>query len=327
MYKRIFRLLLITSLLLCAITLGTGAWKEAAAEDAWPAKPITVIIPFGPGGSHDLNARVFTSVIPEYLGQPMVIKLMPGAGGQTGTASAVKAKPDGYTLIFTHNYVDQLQPQIEELPYDTTESLVAVWRLNYAPAIVFVKSDKPWKTLEEFLEYGRQNPGKLKFAHSGNWGAIFTPGALMLTQAGVEAKFIPYKGGGPSVQAVLAGDADFNLAFPSVIIPHAKAGTVRLLAVAGDKRLEEIPDVPSFGELGFSGGNMERVIMAPREIPEDRLQILREAFRKLYGDKTFTRMMGKLGENMESMDGPDYEKLRLEQKKQYKELVEKITGQ
>jgi tripartite-type tricarboxylate transporter receptor subunit TctC len=94
--------------------------------DNYPSKPITLIIPLGAGGSHDLNSRVFTSVIPTYLGQAMVVKLMPGAGGQTGTAAAIKAKPDGYTLIFTHNYIDQLQPLIEKLPYDPITDLKAI---------------------------------------------------------------------------------------------------------------------------------------------------------------------------------------------------------
>lgn len=299
---------------------------SAAMAGEYPTKPITMIIPFSAGGSHDLNARVFTSIIPQYLGQPVVVKLMPGAGGQTGMAAAVRAKPDGYTLVFAHNYVDQLQPLIEKLPYDTTRDLVTVWRLNYAPCIAFVRTDKPWKTLDEMLDYGRKNPGKLKFAHSGNWGATFTPGAIMLTTAGVNATYIPYKGGGPAVAATLAGDADFHFGFPSVIFPHAKAGKVRLLAVAGNKRLKEIPEVPCFKELGFTGGNMERIIMAPSKISKDRLQILRQAFRKLYDDKTFKKFMTRIGENMEYMDGPDYEKLRIIQHKQYKELVDKILG-
>jgi tripartite-type tricarboxylate transporter receptor subunit TctC len=292
----------------------------------YPKKPITMIIPFSAGGSHDLNARVFTSIIPQYLGQPVVVKLMPGAGGQIATAAAVKAKPDGYTLIFTNNYVDMLQPQIEKLPYDTYEALVSVWRLNYAPSIVMVRSDKPWKTLEEMVEYGKKNPGKLKFAHSGKWGATFTPGTTLLSKAKVEATYIPFKGGGPTFQGVLAGNGDFAMLFPSVILDSYKAGKIRLLGVAGDKRLKECPEVPTLKELGYSAGVMERTILAPRKIKEARIKILREAFLKLYKDKTFKRMLGKIGENMEYMDGPEHDKLRLQQRKEFKELVEKITG-
>ena len=123
-----------------------------------------MIIPFGAGGSHDLNVRVFTSVISQYLGHPMVVKLMPEAGGQKGTAAAVKAKPDGYTLLFTHNFLDQIQPLIEDLPYDTHKALVSVARLNYGPGTMFVNPKRSWKTLKEMLEYIKAHPGEVKLA-------------------------------------------------------------------------------------------------------------------------------------------------------------------
>jgi len=296
--KNIFRFFLVF-LFLVSLSLST-----AMAGD-YPEKPITLIIPLGAGGSHDLNARVFTSVIPTYLNQAIIIKLMPGAGGQTGTAAAVRAKPDGYTLLFTHNFIDQLQPLVEKLPYDTT------------------------KELDEMLDYGRKNPGKLTFASSGKWGAGFVPAAVMLSQAGVEANFIPYKGGGPALQACLAGDVDFTNGFPAQSLPHYKTGKLRFLAVASDKRLKECPKVPTFKELGYPTESlfMSRIIMAPRETPPERINILREAFRKIYTDKTFKNLMNKLGENLEHMDGPDYEKVRATQKKEYQALVKKILGQ
>jgi len=311
--------------LILMVSLSAGV---ALAGD-YPEKPITLIIPLGAGGSHDLNARIFTSVIPTYLNQAIIIKLMPGAGGQTGTAAAVRAKPDGYTLLFTHNFIDQMQPLVEKLPYDTTKELVTVWRLNYGTNIVMTRSDKPWKTLDELLDYGRKNPGKLTFASSGKWGAGFVPAAVLLSQAGVQANFIPYKGGGPSLQACLAGDVDFTNGFPAQSLPHYTAGKLRFLAVASDKRLKECPEVPTFGEMGYPTESlfMSRIIMAPRETPPERINLLREAFRNLYKDKTFQRLMAKLGENMEYMDGPDYEKVRATQKKEYQELYKKITGQ
>lgn len=292
--------------------------------DNYPSKPITLIIPLGAGGSHDLNSRVFTSVIPTYLGQAMVVKLMPGAGGQTGTAAAIKAKPDGYTLIFTHNYIDQLQPLIEKLPYDPITDLKAVCRVNYAPASVVVRSDKPWKTLAGLLDYGKKNPGKMIFTTSGNWGATMVPGARILAHAGVEATYIPYKGGGPAMQALLAGDGDFMMSFPSQAMPLASAGKIRPLASAGEKRVW--PDVPLLKDIGYSVGTMDRIVLAPKGVPEDRMQILREAFKKLQKDKTYNRLMKRIGENIEFMDGPDYEKVRLEQHEEYKKLVKKLTS-
>ena len=320
--KNIFLSLLVVPLVVCLMG------GPATAAD-YPDKPITLIIPLGAGGSHDLNARVFTSVIPTYLNQAMIIKLMPGSGGQTGTAAAVKAKPDGYTLIFTHNFIDQLQPLVEKLPYDTTKELITVWRLNYGTPVFYGRSDKPYKTLQELLDYGKKNPGKLVFGTTGKWGAGFTPGALVLTRNGVEANYIPYKGGGPALQAALAGDVDFTVGFPAQGLPHYKTGKLRFYAVGADARLKECPEVPTLKELGYPVKSllMSRIIMAPRKTPPERIEKLREAFRKLYKDKTFKNLMNKLGENLELMEGADYEKVRAEQKGEYRELVKKITGQ
>lgn len=292
--------------------------------DDYPSKPITLIIPLGAGGSHDLNARVFTSVIPTYLGQAMVVKLMPGAGGQTGTAAAIKAKPDGYTLIFTHNYIDQLQPHVEKLPYDPLKDLKSVCRINYAASSATVRSDKPWKTLDELLEYGKQQKGKMIFITSGNWGATMVPGARVLMKAGVDATYVPYKGGGPAIQALLAGDGDFCMMFPSVLMPLVDAGKVRILASAGDKRIW--PDVPLLKDMGYKVGTMDRIVLAPKGVPEDRMQVLRQAFKKVQEDKTYKNLMKKIGENTEFMDGPEYDKIRMEQSEEYKELVKKMTG-
>jgi tripartite-type tricarboxylate transporter receptor subunit TctC len=319
--KTLLRILLVA----LALVFLSSAGVMAAA---YPEKPITLIIPLGAGGSHDLNARIFSSVIPTYLEQPMVIKLMPGAGGQTGTAAAIKARPDGYTLIFSHNFIDQLQPVVEKLPYDTTQALTTVWRLNYGPPCFYGPSDRPWKTLQEMLDYGKKNPGKLKFATTGQWGAGFTPGAFVLTRAGVDANYIPYQGGGPALQAVLAGDADFTVGFPAQGLPHMKTGKLRFYTIGAEKRLKEAPDIPTLPELGYPVDSllMSRIVLTPRGTPQDRIDILREAFRKLYKDKTFLNLMDSIGENVEYMDGPDYEKVRARQKEEYTALVKAITG-
>lgn len=305
-----------------ATVLGTGV--AATAQD-YPSKPITMIIPLGAGGSHDINARVMTSVLPAYLGQPVVVQLMPGASGQTGTAAAADAQPDGYTLLFTHNFFDQLQQHVTKVPYKPNEDFVTVARTNYATPYLVVRSDSPFKTAKELIEYGKENPGKLKFGHSGNWGAIMTPGSALLQEAGVKATLVPYKGGGPSFQALLAGDSDFTFLFPSVWA--GSEDKVRVLAALGDK--SAIPGVPTTAELGYPDagklGLMHRVVLAPAGVPEDRLAKLREAFQKMTGDKTYQRLLSKLDENNEIMDGAEYDKLRKEQSDEYQELVGEIT--
>jgi len=319
MNRRILRVALVV---LCLIFAGAGVGLAAD----FPNKPITLIIPFSAGGSHDLNARVFSAIIHQYLGQPIVVKLMPGSGGQLGTAAAVKAKPDGYTLFYTHNYIDQLQPLIEKLPYDTTKALVTVCQTNYARQFMGVMKEKPWKTLDEVIDYARKNPGKLKVGHSGLWGAGFVPYAMLFAHFGAQVHWIGYKGGGPLKNALLAREIDFGGQSAISIMPEIKSGDFRPLAVVGNERHPEVPDVPSLGELGITDEVMHRIIQVPRATPADRIEILRTAFRKLNKDKTYRRMIERLGENAEYIDGPDYEKIRVKQKQDYLKLIKEVTG-
>lgn len=307
---------------LAALTFGLML-NPAAAQ--YPEKPVTLIIPLGAGGSHDLNARVFTSILPEYLGQPVVVKLMPGASGQTGTAAAAEAPADGYTLLFTHNYFDQLQQHIVDLPYAPTEDFVTVARLNTAVLSVVVRSESEWTSLEEMFAWAEENPGELQFGHSGQWGAVMVPGVQLLQQAGVEASLTPFQGGGPALQALLAGDVDFTMAFPSVI--EGQGDALRVLASAGEERL--YPDVPTLQELGYEEdiGVMHRIVLAPQGTPEDVLQTLRDAFAQLPDDKTYGNLMSRLGEDPTTyMDGAAYEERRPQQSEAFQQLIESFKG-
>jgi putative tricarboxylic transport membrane protein len=311
---------------LAAVAAGGLALAGAAmAADNYPDKPITMIIPLGAGGSHDLNARIMTSVLPEYLGQPVVVKLMPGASGRIGTAAAAEAKPDGYTLLFTHNFFDELQAHVTKLPYDTNKDFVPVARTNYAPPSLVVRADSKFKTLKEMLDYARAHPGAVKFGHSGNWGAAMVPGAALLQAAHVKMTLVPYKGGGPAMRGVLAGDVDFTVAFPSVIT--SQGDKVRTLVTLADQRV--FPNVPTSGELGYpdvaSIATMQRVVLAPAGIAPDRLAKLRDAFAKMSQDKTYKELLKKLDENDAFMAGGLYEKLRQQQDKSYAALVKELT--
>lgn len=302
------------------VALGLSA---GPAKADYPEKPITLVLPLGAGGSHDLNSRVFTSIIPQYLDNAMIVKLMPGASGQKGTAHVAKSKADGYTLLFTHNFYDQLQQHVTKLPYSPSDFETVV-RLNFATPSIVVLASSPHKTLKDLLDWGKANPNKLKFGHSGNWGAIMVPGAMLLSEAKVKATLVPHKGGGPTMKALLSGDVDFTMAFPSVI--GAQGDNLRVLSSLGSERTYK--DVPTLKELGYSAdvGLMNRVVLAPKGMPADRMKKLRDAFAAMQSDKTYGRMMKRLGENTELMQGGEYEGVRMEQSKNYEMLVKAITG-
>ena len=162
------------------IVLALGLSIDDVKAD-YPEKPITLILPMGAGGSHDRNARVFTSVIPEFLGNAVIVKLMPGASGQVGTAAAARAKPDGYTLLFTHNYYDQLQKHVKKLPYNTDKDFITVGKLNSGSFSVIVRSDSPFKSWKQLVAVGKQKRVKLKFAHSGYRGTNNAPAVHLFT--------------------------------------------------------------------------------------------------------------------------------------------------
>lgn len=311
-------MLSIKSMMISAVA-ALGLAAGAAQAETFPDRPITMIIPLGAGGSHDLNARVMTSVLPSILGQPVVVQLMPGASGQTGTAAAAGAEADGYTLIFTHNFIDQLQQFVTTLPYEPNKDFVSVVRLNTADPVLAVRKDSPFQTFDALVEHARANPGQLRFGHSGNWGATMVPGLALFSELGVQATLVPYQGGGPVMQALLAGDIDFAFAFPSVL----SGQDVRPLIIVGENQLFD--GVPTTKDLGLDAvtevGGMQRVVLAPAGVPEDRLNVLREAFLKLNDDKTFLTLMGRLDENTAMMAGGDYDGLRLRQSEKYKALV------
>ncbi|MCP5087237.1 MAG: tripartite tricarboxylate transporter substrate binding protein [Rhodobacteraceae bacterium] len=315
MFRKIFTLILGT-----AVVFGLGL--GVAQADDFPEKPITLILPLGAGGSHDRNARVFTSTIPTYLGNAIIVKLMPGASGQTGTAAAASAKPDGYTLLFTHNYFDQLQQHVVKLPYDTNKDFISVAQLNSNDASFIVNSDSPFNSLADLVDHAKANPGALKFAHSGVWGAVHVPAVRFFKEAGIDVTLVPYKGGGPAMAGFLAGDADFTMQFPSTIL--GQGDKVRVLASGASGLFE---GVPSFGELGYTEdiGSMRRIIMAPRGIPADRLSKIQDALVAMQDDKTYKRLIKAIGENLNFVNGPEYEALRPGQSKAFKELIESLA--
>ena len=316
--------------ILAALALVVALGAPTVSTAAYPDRPITLVLPVGAGGSHDLHARGITSIIADILGQPMVVKLVPGGAGMKGTGFVAKAKPDGYTLLFTHNGFDQLVPQTRKVPFDTLRDFSAVAKINHGQPVFFSLANRPWKNMKEFVAYAKKNPGKVNWGHSGVWGAGHVPSMQFVRAAGIKVNFIPHKGGGPALRAVLSGQDDVGIAFPTQLRPHKKAGKVTVLALTGDMRLSKDPDfkeVPTTTELGYKGVGftMDRIFMAPSKTPADRLKKLRDAFEKLTKNKSFKRFMRSIGENVVFVSGADYEKTRKPNFDGYTQLIKAMT--
>ncbi|HEX9875261.1 MAG TPA: tripartite tricarboxylate transporter substrate binding protein [Gammaproteobacteria bacterium] len=302
-------------------------FAAAQASAQYPARPITLITPYAAGGSHDLNARVFTTFIQRHLGQAMIIKLVPGEAGQKGTLEAIRAPADGYTLIFTDNYRDQLyQHTFANEFYDTNADLISVARINYGQVGLVVRGDSPYRTWADLEADARARPGALKFSHSGLWAAFFVTASQIMQDRDLRFRLVPYRGGGPAKAALLAADVDVSAAFPATLGADIEVGAVRVLGTAGTERT--LAGVPSFAELGISQstGFMHRVVMAPTGVPDDRLARLRRAFAELQSDPAYLAAMAQLGENTEYMDGVEYEAERVAQSREYEALAHSLAG-
>ena len=319
-----------TLILAAVFALAAALLAPTPARAAYPDRPITLVIPLGAGGSHDLHARGITGIISDILGQPMIVKLMPGGAAMQGTTFAAQAKPDGYTILFTHNGLDLLVPQTRKVPFNSLKDFKSIARVNYGLNLFITHKDAPFKTMKEFVEYTKKNPGKVNFGHSGVWGAIYTPAVQLMKETGIRMNMIPHRGGGPSLQALLAKQDQVGGAFPTQARPHVKAGTIIPLAVIGDTRLSNDPDfkdVPTTAELGFKTVNfvMDRYFLAPANIPEDRLKVLQGAFKKLMDHPSFKSFMKNIEEPVYYMDGPEYDKLRPKMWAEYTTLIKLMT--
>ncbi len=307
------------------LLVGLSALLGVTAQAQYPEKPITLVTPFAAGGSSDLNARVFTRFLTDYLGQPVLIKLVPGQAGQKGTLEAVQAPADGYTLLLTDNYRDQLHRHtFRNDAYDTNRDLVPVARVNYGQIAIIVRSESPYETWDQLEADARARPGEITFSHSGLWVALFVPQLQIMKNLHLQFRLVPYRGGGPAKAALMADDVDVSMAFPATLAADLEAGRIRLLATAGTERMD--PDVPTFVEIGLppTTGFIHRIIMAPAGTPEDRLSILRQAFARMQDEPVYRQMLAQLGENTEYLDGDDYEPVRRQQARDYEELVRSL---
>lgn len=304
----------------CAHTSGVLAQTAKGGEKEFPVKPVTLVIPLGAGGSHDMTARAVTSVAMNYLGQPIIIQLKPGGGSAIGAEIVAKSPPDGYTLLFGGPGGNTTLPAIEGRSKGP-DDLAAVCRINYSPIIIACRSDMPFKTFKGMLEYAKANPDKLIFGNTGPWGAADLPWKMIVKQTGIKTKNVPYDGGGPALLAVLGGHADIIGGLVSYVYPHVKTGKLRALAVLDDRREEKFPDVPTAKEQGVNVTNlMWRGVLAPKNTPRPVIDKLAHAFKQMTEDKSVVSMINQLGDEIQYLGPDEFTRVWREEFESQKEL-------
>jgi tripartite-type tricarboxylate transporter receptor subunit TctC len=294
-------LLLLTSVLLAA---------PALAQDTYPSHPITMVVPFPPGGVADLTGRPTAFAMEKTLKQRIIVENKAGAGGAVGMAAVANAKPDGYTILMALSSISIIPPAerlFERKPPYEMGQLAPIALISADPTVLMVRADSPWKTVRDLVEDAKRRPTKINYGSSGIYGTLHMAMAMFEQAADIKLWHIPYSGAGPAVTALLSGQVDALASGPSAVIGHIKAGKMRPLASWGEKRLASLPNVPTFKELGY---NIEFYIwsglFAPAGTPAPIVQALRNAVRQAVEDPDFKRTMEKIETPVHYLDAPEF---------------------
>lgn len=280
---------------LTALALGFAA--SLAAAQSWPAKPITLVVPFPPGGSSDALARAITTPLSQSLGQPVVVESKPGAGATVGADYVAKARPDGYTLLMGAVHHTIATSVYKKLPYDFEKSFAPITTVALVPNVLVVNAKSPATDVKSLIAQAKAAPGKLSYGSNGNGTVQHLIGTQFSTTTGVELLHVPYKGSAPLTTDLLGGQVDMSFDTLTPLVQHIKAGKLRALAVTTAKRSSTLPDVPTLAEAGmkdFDQGTWFG-ILAPAATPAEVVARLNAEMVKIIQSPEFRKRMEEIG--------------------------------
>jgi tripartite-type tricarboxylate transporter receptor subunit TctC len=296
-----------------AVSFVAFAALPASAQDKFPSRPITMIVPFPPGGVADTTGRPTAAAMERVLKQPVTLTNRPGAGGAVGNAAIANAKPDGYTIGMVLSSISVI-PAADELfnrkPAYSLDQFSPIALISADPTLLVVHPSLPAKTLKELLAIARSKPGQLSFSSSGIYGALHMPMEMFLHATKLKMRHVPTTGGGPAITAVLGGHVELTAGGPAAISPHVKVGRLRPIVSWGGNRHPAYPDIPTFKELGYK--SVEYYIWAgligPKGMADGAVKALREAAGKSVQDPEFKRAMDNVNSPVHYMDAPEFAK-------------------
>jgi len=283
----------------------------AHAQGSYPDKPITMIVPFPPGGVADTVARPVAEALGRELKQSVVVENRAGAGGALGIGVVARAAPDGYTLLLSLSSISILPEAdnvLQRKPAFTLDQFKPIARFTADPTVFVVRADAPWKTLAEFIADAKRRPGALNYGSSGNYGTMHVPMEMLKASADFRMTHIPYTGAGPAVVALLAGQVDAIATGPSTIVQQIQAGKLRALAHWGDHPLAALPGVPSLTQAGYPVQFAQwSALFVPAKTPDEIVQRLRAAAAKAAADPAVMQTISKAGSPIEYLDAPAFQ--------------------
>ena len=297
------------SALAASLLLGAVPWARAQA--AYPSRPITMVVPFPPGGLADIVARPVAEAMTRELGQPVVVENKAGAGGGIGMAFAAKAPPDGYTVLLSLSSLTVI-PEADALlgraPMFTIAALRPLARFTADPTVLAVRADAPWKTVRDFVDDARRRPGAINYGSSGNYGTMHVPMEILAQSAGIRLTHVPFTGAGPAVVALLGGQIDAVSSGPATVLQHIRAGKLRVLGHWGAARLDALPEAPTLKEAGHAAEYAQwSGLFVPAAVAEPVAQRLRAAARAAALDARVRDVIMNAGSPILYQDAPEFE--------------------
>jgi tripartite-type tricarboxylate transporter receptor subunit TctC len=295
----------------------------ASAQAAWPNKPIRFVVGFAPGGTTDVVARVMAQSIGEVLGQTIVVDNKPGASGNIAAGEVIRATPDGYTFLIAPTSFETANPFLFKQTINPAKDLTPIAGVGRSQMYLIVKPQTTQKDAKEFVAYAKANPGKLSYASAGAGTPPHLAGELFKKVTGVFATHIPYRGAAPALQDVMAGQADYAFD-PGIAFPHVRAGKVRMLAVAGAKRSSFFPEVPTLGELGFKGSELDIWfgMWAPNGVPTEVNERMAKEIGKALALANTKMRYESLGAEPVGLDNAEFKSLLASEAKQLSSLIQ-----
>lgn len=268
---------------LVVVLVGALALGSVQASGDWPAKPITFIVPFTPGGITDQTSRQLAKLLSTQLGQPVVVDNRPGAGGSIGVEAGARAPADGYTLIFGTQGTQAANLALyKSVRYDPVTDFVPVHGLSETPLMLVINPSRPYKTVPELIAYAKANPGKLNFGSAGPGTGTHLTAELFQTAAGIKMTHVAYRGSSPALTDLMAGNVDLMFDYPAVVMPFIQGKKLTALAVTSKKRLASAPDVPTVGELGMPSAESTAwsAVFVPAKTPHEIVKRLGDEIAK-----------------------------------------------
>jgi tripartite-type tricarboxylate transporter receptor subunit TctC len=299
-----------------------------ALAQTFPDRPITLIVGQAPGGAADVNARLLAEPLSRILKQPVIVQNKPGVGGALSISQAVNAKPDGYTLLVTQSSTFTY-PEAEKIsgrkPLYELNQIEPIAQITDDPLILIVRTDSRWKSFDELIKEARENPGKITYGSSGNFGPAHLAVELLANAADVKFTQVPFAGGGPANMAMIAGTVDFSVGPPSLTVPQINAGRAKAFLNTGSKRIKALPSTPTYREAGFNTQySFSTGVAALAGTPTSVMQILRRAIQEASESQEFMTKAGTQNMEVTFLDAPDFKKYSNEEAQRTVNLLKKI---